>query len=315
MPSPSPATEVRRARPLLGTLVEIRAAGGMDESRLHAALDAAFAAVERVQGLMSFHDPASELSRLNREAAQGPVAVDAQTFEVLSAAAGLSASSEGAFDICVGAPLRRWGYLPAAEGMAGPGASWRDLELLEDRRVRFRRPLCLDLGGIAKGYAVDRAAAVLRQAGVERALVNAGGDLRGFGAAPWRVGLRHPLAPAHSVHTLELRDAALATSANTFSRRRLGANEVSPLLDPRSGRPWLGQASVSVRAPDCLHADALTKVVLFAAPEVTERVLEAHQAQAYLQQPLDQDDVIPAKAGIRGRLRQGEVPGRRLSPA
>lgn len=287
MPSPSPAAEVRRARPLLGTLVEIRAAGGLPEAPLHAALDAAFAAVERVQALMSFHDPASELSRLNREAAQHPVAVDAQTHEVLAAATALSALSAGAFDVCVGTPLRHWGYLPAGEGMAAPGASWRDIDLLEDGRVRFHRPLCLDLGGIAKGYAVDCAVAALRDAGVERALVNAGGDLGGFGPAPWQVGLRHPLSPAHSVHTLELRGEALATSANTFSRRRRGAGEVSPLLDPRSGRPWLGQASVSVRAPDCLHADALTKVVLFATPEVAERVLEAHGAQAYVQQPLE----------------------------
>jgi thiamine biosynthesis lipoprotein len=287
MPSPSPATEVRRARPLLGTLVDIQAAAAMPEARLHDALDRAFSAIGRVQALMSFHDPASELSRLNRQAAQQPVAVDPQTFEVLCAAVELSRLSRGAFDICIGAPLRHWGYLPAGEGMAEPGADWRDIELLEGRRVRFHRPLCLDLGGIAKGHAVDRAVAALREAGVERALINAGGDLRAFGEAPWSVGLRHPLAPAHSVHALELRDEALATSANSFSRRRSGAGEVSPLLDPRSGRPWLGQASVSVRAADCLHADALTKVVLFAAPDLAGRVLEAHGAQAYLQQPLE----------------------------
>jgi thiamine biosynthesis lipoprotein len=315
MPSSSPATEVRRARPLLGTLVEIQAAAALPAARLHAALDHAFAAVERVQALMSFHDPASELSRLNREAAQGAVAVDAQTREVLAAALALSRLSEGAFDICVGAPLRRWGYLPEGEGGAAPGADWRDIELLADGRVRFQRPLCLDLGGIAKGYAVDRAVAALREAGVERGLVNAGGDLRGFGPAPWKIALRHPLSPAHSVHALELCEEALATSANTFSRRVLGAGEVSPLLDPRSGRPWLGAASVSVRAADCLHADALTKVVLFAAPEVAERVLAAHGAHAYMQQALDQDAVIPAKAGIQGRLRRGEVPGCRASPA
>jgi thiamine biosynthesis lipoprotein len=313
MPSPSPATEVRRARPLLGTLVEIRAAG--PEAQAHAAINAAFAAVERVQLLMSFHDPASELSTLNREAAQRPVAVDAQTFEVLSAAVDLSHASDGAFDICVGAALRRWGYLPEGEGRAEPGASCRDLELLEGHRVRFHRPLCLDLGGIAKGYAVDRAVAILQDAGIERALVNAGGDLRAFGPAPWPVALRHPQSPAHSVHTVELRSEALATSANTFSRRSLGAHEVSPLLDPRNGCPWLGQASISVRAPHCLHADALTKVVLFAEPEVAGRLLQAHGAVAYLQQPLNKENVIPAKAGIQGLPRQGEIPGCRFSPA
>ena len=115
------------------------------------------------------------------------------------------------------------------------------------------------------------------------------------------MALRHPQAPAQSAHSLELRDEALATSANYFSRRQHGAAEVSPLLDPRSGRPWLGAASVSVRAAHCLHADALTKVVLFAPPELSESVLAHHGAQAYVQQaPSDQDSGIPAKAGIQG---------------
>jgi thiamine biosynthesis lipoprotein len=298
MPSPSPATEVRRARPLLGTLVEIRAAGPGGEVRLHAAIDAAFAAVERVQSLMSFHDPGSELSALNREAARRPLAVDARTYEVLAAALELSRRSQGAFDICVAPRLEEWGYLPAAAEPAAAGASWTDIELLDARRVRFHRPLRIDLGGIAKGYAVDRAVAALRAAGIESGLVNAGGDLRAFGAQPWSVVLRHPQSPAHSAHSLELRDEALATSANYFSRRHHGAGEVSPLLDPHSGRPWLGAASVSVRAPDCLHADALTKVVLFAAPEVAEQTLAHYDAQAYVQHSAQ--DVIPAKAGIQG---------------
>jgi thiamine biosynthesis lipoprotein len=284
MPSPSPAAEVRRARPLLGTLVEIHAAAAWPQSRLHAALDAAFAAVERVQALMSFHDPAGELSRLNREAAQRPVPVDAQTYAVLAAALELSRLSQGAFDISVGARLQQWAYLPSAEAVPATG-DWRDIELLPQRQVRFRRPLRIDLGGIAKGYAVDCAIAALQAAGVQQALVNAGGDLRALGAQ--RVRLRHPQDPALAAHELELRDEALATSAIYFSRRLLGAEPVSPLLDPRSGKPYLGAASVSVRAPDCLHADALTKVVLFAAPEAAEEVLAAFNAHAYLQQPAE----------------------------
>jgi thiamine biosynthesis lipoprotein len=170
------------------------------------------------------------------------------------------------------------------------------VELLDGRRVRFRRPLRIDLGGIAKGYAVDRAVAALGAAGVEAALVNAGGDLRAFGARPWSVALRHPLSPARSAHGLELRDEALATSAAYFSRRRCGTGEVSALLDPRSGRPWLGAASVSVRAADCLHADALTKVVLFAPPPLAGQVLARYGAQAYIQHPTE--DAMPATAGV-----------------
>ena len=270
---------MRRARPLLGTRVEIAATAPWPAERLHAALDAAFAAVEQVQLLMSFHDPASELSLLNREAVQRPVKVDGQTFAVLEAALELSRRSGGAFDATVGAQLQRWGYLPS-EGEPPAAASWRDIELLPRRQVRFHRPLRLDLGGIAKGYAVDCAVEALRQAGVDSALVNAGGDLRAFGA-PQRVRLRHPQNPALLAHELELHDEALATTAAYYSRRA----ETSALLDPRSGRPYLGQASVSVKAPRCLHADALTKPVLFAAPQTAERLLADYGACAYLQQP------------------------------
>lgn len=281
MPSPSLITEVCRARPLLGTRVEIRAAAPWPAERLHAALDAAFAAVERVQALMSFHDPASELSLLNREAARRPVRIDPQTYAVLEAALELSRRSGGAFDVTVGAQLQRWAHLPGGGCLPQSSASWRDIELLPEQQVRFHQPLRLDLGGIAKGYAVDGAVDALRQGGVDSALVNAGGDLRVLGP-PQRVHLRHPQNPALLAHQLELRDEALVTSAAYYSRRA----DTSALLDPRDGRPYLGQASISVKAPRCLHADALTKVVLFAAPETAERLLAEYGACAYLQQPV-----------------------------
>ena len=291
MPSPSPSTEIRRARPLLGTLVEVRASAGGARAELQAAIDAAFAAVERVQRLMSFHDAASEVSALNRDALQRPLRVDAQTWAALAAAQRLSQLSEGAFDISIGASLQDWGYLPPSNlpgpAPAGVEGNWSDIELLDDSRVRFHRPLRIDLGGIAKGYAVDCAIETLRQAGVDEALVNAGGDLRALGRQPQPVRLRHPQHPALAAHALSLCNEALATSANYYSRRTSAVGEVSPLLDPRSRRPWLGSASVSVRAADCMSADALTKVVLFAAPEMVERVLAAYDAQAYVQNPLE----------------------------
>jgi thiamine biosynthesis lipoprotein len=284
MPSPSPRAEVRRARPLLGTVVEI-AAGGAPAAQLHQAIDHAFAAVQRVQALMSFHDAASEVSALNRGAHCAALRVDAQTYTVLGAAQRISESSEGAFDITVGARLQRWGCLPAEPLPPDGVASWRDVELLEDRCVRFRRPLHIDLGGIAKGYAVDCAVAALRDSGACFGLVNAGGDLRVFGAQEWPVRLRHPQGPAHLGASLVLRDEALASSAVCFSRRKDGEKEVSALLDPRSGRPYLDGAGISVRAADCMTTDALTKALLFAAPALRETLLETHAAHAYVQAP------------------------------
>lgn len=281
--------EVRRARPLLGTVVEIRAAAPLTELQLHTAIDGAFAAVERVQNLMSYHDPASELSRINREAASSEQRIENETYEVLEAALHFAALSDGAFDPCIGERLEKWGYLPpSAPARHGPRThrgNWRDIRLVGPGRVRFGRPVRLDLGGIAKGYAVDRAVHALQCAGIENIVVNAGGDLRVSGGWERPVRLRHAHTPHLSADVLTLCNAALATSAAYYSRRRLSFGEVSPLLDPRSAMPYIENGSVSVRAADCMSADALTKVVLFAAPWVTEQALAACGAQALVQSP------------------------------
>jgi thiamine biosynthesis lipoprotein len=266
---------------LLGTRVEIEAAGDAPEARLHRAVDAAFAEIERIGRLMSYHDPASELSRLNREGAIRPQRVHPDVCAVVRAALGFAALSGGAFDPCIAPCLEEWGFLPRhAPFPADPRASWRDVQILDGDQVRFRRRLRLDLGGIAKGYAVDQAVRALRRRGVSSAVVNAGGDLRVAGEAAERVAVRSPQTPGLLAHTLVLREAALATSAACYSRRRVGRAEVSALLDPPSRAPYLGSGSVSVRAADCMTADALTKIVLFADRRTAERALRMCAARA-----------------------------------
>lgn len=290
MPSPCVDTEICRARPLLGTLVEIRAAMPRPgtPSELNAAIDAAFDVIAEVQRLMSFHDDHSDVSRLNHDAVSRPVCVDAKTWEVLETARRFSQWSDGAFDVCIGDVLQRWGVLPAAAGPEVAGGNWRDIELLDGQRVRFHRPLRIDLGGIAKGYAVDRAVEVLRRAGAFQGLVNAGGDLRTFGPAARLIALRDARSPTRPAHMVEVREAALATSAAYFSRRLLNNGvAVCALVDPLRQRPCPEQASVSVLAADCLSADALTKVVLFAPLPVASRVLEVCGAQAWRQEDED----------------------------
>ena len=285
MPSPSSPPELRRARPLLGTLVEICAAGGSSLQQLNQAVDQAFAAIERVHALMSFHAPDSEVSRLNREAHRRALRVGPRTFAVLQAAQTLARLSGGAFDISVAARLQAWGLLPPSPGAVDDGASWRDLELLDASRVRFRRRLKIDLGGIAKGYAVDCAVAVLRDAGLSAGLVNAGGDLRVFGAGARNLALRDPRLPLLAGRRIRLADEALATSAGYFSRRHAARGEVSALLNPATGEAFLGSASVSVIAPQCMLADALTKIVLFAPAATAEAVLSTYNARALVLAP------------------------------
>ncbi len=214
---------------------------------------AAFAEIERIERTMSFHDPRSELSRLNREASRRPVRVSREMVEVLSYALRLSRLTDGAFDFTVAASeLIRLGVLPAHGPAADSLATWRDLRLDGDQ-VRFEKPLLIDLGGIAKGYAVDRAMSVL-PASLE-ASVNAGGDLR---QRPWRgrtVGIRVP-GSLHrdSVVELPMCLGAVATSGSYFGE------EGSIVVCPKRRRLVADRRSFSVFAPTCMQADALTKV-------------------------------------------------------
>lgn len=286
---------MRRARPLLGTRVEIAVAADLPAAELHHAVNEAFAVIERIERLMSYHDAQSELSRLNREAAIRPQRMHRDTCAVVRAALEFAALSGGAFDPCIASPLEDWGLLPRhGASLADPEASWRDVELLDESRVRFRRPLRLDLGGIAKGYAVDQAVRALQRSGVRSILVNAGGDLRVAGEEAETIALRSPQLPAFMAHTVVLREAALATSSACYSRRRVADAEVSALLDPASRAPYLGGASVSVRAADCMSADALTKIVLFAAPQTAERALREFRARALVLRADSADYGLPA---------------------
>ena len=181
---------MRRARPLLGTIVDIQARAPNDFTVMRAIEDA-FDAIERVHRLMSFHDPASDVSRMNREAHQHAIKVDDWTWRVLQAAHKFADESNGAFDITVGRLLAEWNLLPRLNAghpeprmLSGRGTSritkraitcevprsarddstsWRDIILEKDRSVRFRRPLTIDLGGIAKGFAVDCAIDALKK--------------------------------------------------------------------------------------------------------------------------------------------------------
>jgi len=269
---PSPSGSLRRARPLLGTIVEISVHGASD--RLVRALEAAFAAVATVHRLMSFHDPASDVSRLNRDAMRVPVRVDPRTRVVLAAARRVSAASSGVFDVTVAPLLQRWGHLPACAGAPAPDsrADWRDIELGADGTVRFRRPVTIDLGGIAKGFAVDEAVAAARDAGAAAVFVNAGGDMRASGDRAEPIHIRHPVRAGYWIDLGALREAALASSARAGT---LPGPHVDPRRDARAG----AFDGVTVRAPTCMMADALTKVALV-APELAGEVLGACGAEA-----------------------------------
>jgi thiamine biosynthesis lipoprotein len=237
---------IRRCRPLLGTFVEVTA----DRED---AIEAAFAAVAKIHRLMSAHEPDSDISRINRFGHLRAVEVHEWTARVVERALFWSKRSEGAFDVVrAGNAAIERGLLPRHADQPQPEAAhWTWLEI-QGGSVRLLKPACIDLGGIAKGFAVDRAIEALRQAGCKRGLVNAGGDLRAFGTDPWRVVLVDPLSRS-PVAEMEIDNEALATSAGL------------PHRDGRLSFDHLGDegrwSSVSVLARTACDADALTKIV------------------------------------------------------
>lgn len=274
---------VRRARPLLGTFVEI-AASGAAIGDLDDAIDQAFVAVAQAHRLMSFHDAASDVSRLNREASARAVAVHPWTYQVLQAAAAMHLESVGVFDITIAPLLQKRGLLPHGEDVADQDTETAGIanaiELLRDGRVQFRRPgIRIDLGGIAKGFAVDRAVDVLRARGLEAGLINAGGDLAAFGARRELVHLRNPNDAGRSLCQFELDNAALASSGRVFDAFQSTGLGDCAILDPRTGSQADAVAGATVRAPSCMIADALTKVVMITGKQ-SERLLHRYHADA-----------------------------------
>ena len=290
---------MRRAQPWLGTLVEIsivgmgESAGGggpkgptaaevADTHAAQLAISSAFAQIAQVQRLMSFHDAASDVSRFNRADAGALLSVDPHTWAVLQLAQQISDASQGIFNIACAPRLVAWDCLPSPAALRPEyDPAQAVLRCEADGMVRKLAPGWIDLGGIAKGYAVDLAIETLRAAGVARACVNAGGDLRVLGDGAWPVAIRDPRAPFRTARTLQLAEGALATSAAYFSAKRHAGQQVCALVDGRNGAPLPGRSSFTVQAPRCAVADALTKVVV-ASGDTQHPALQAWDATAFI---------------------------------
>ena len=259
----------------MGTFVHI-AASGHDVGSVERAIDLAFGAITQVDRLMSFHDSTSELSRLNREAHQRPQTVHPWTYSVLKRALQISTVSDGLFDITIAPQLVAAGLLPDTGHRGEHGGNFQSINLLVGHQVFFSQPLLLDLGGIAKGFAVDQAIHVLRRLGCVAANVNAGGDLRRFGTNTHPVYLRRNEGLAQ---VAELRYGAVATSSPHANIPERIAQPIGCIVDPKHQRPWRGGGSVMVAARSCMIADALTKVAALAGPSC-QPILNRFGAQA-----------------------------------
>ena len=273
-----PSSEILRARPLLGTIVEISARG----ENASTGIDAAFHEIEIVHRLMSFHESSSDVSRVNRAAPGTIVRIDFRTHAVLACAQMMSRLSAGAFDVTAGGKLVEGGFLPQPRGSEAcdTNASFEDLVLLPNNTLTLKRRAWIDLGGIAKGYAVDGAVRVLKKSGVTSGIVNAGGDLYVFGE-PQPVHIRHPENASVVLPLGPIANAAVASSSGVFNVPSKTGATVDPLIDPRRNHCVAWRQGVTVIAPSCINADSLTKVVRL-APACTNKMLLHFDAQALI---------------------------------
>lgn len=248
---------------------------GEDETKLAQSVNAAFDEVDRIDNLMSHYKPDSPLSKLNRAAAIQSVKVEPELFDFIAECLRYSRESDGAFDITVGPLLKTWGFfrgegrMPSGRELAEARSKvgWRHVILDEqEKTIRFDRAgVDLDLGGIAKGYAVDRAVEVLKQRGINRALVSAcGSTIYGLGAPPgeegWEVKLRDPVSSQKTAMTVRLKDRALSVSGSYEKFFELGGKRYSHIFDPRTGWPVQGVLSVAVLTDTGTAGDALDNV-------------------------------------------------------
>jgi thiamine biosynthesis lipoprotein len=248
-----------------------------DAALAQRAAEAAIADVHRIEAKYSRYRADSVLSRINATAGGNSVDIDDETAALLAYADRCHRQSEGAFDITSGVLRRAWNFRADTPALPDPRVldearalvGWQDVEW-DAHRVRLPRPgMELDLGGIGKEYAADRAATILSAHGIAHALVNLGGDVRSVGTQPdgrsWRVGLAHPRVHGGVIGEVELSGGAVATSGDYERYFVLDGRRYCHILDPRSGWPVDHWQSASVLAPLCTLAGSLATMAMLRA--------------------------------------------------
>ncbi len=265
---------------------------GSNREYLAAVVNEVFEEIDRLDAQMSNYKPESDLSHVNRDAARRSVVVEPGLFQLIQDSVRYSEETNGAFDITVGPLMKAWGFfrgqghLPTREEIAQvlKHVGYQHVKLdPASRTVRFDEDgIELDLGGIAKGYAVDRAVKILRENGVTSALVSSGtSSIYALGAPPgaraWRVTLRGPYNAKKVGNVILLRNHSVSTSANYERFFNLGGKKYGHIMDPHTGMPVEGMLSTAVLAPSTCQSDALTKPLFILGVNGIRKYLDTHR--------------------------------------
>lgn len=276
---PSPRL-ITRTRPLMSTVFAIQVFT-TDERRADEAIARAFDEIERLEGVLSEWQDESEIARINAAAGQRPVSASEDTRAVVRAGIEVSRYSQGSFDLSWAA-LRGaydfrpgYGRIPTDEELSTrlEAIDWSAIILNDEKRTVFLRKsgMAIGTGGIAKGYALDRAGAQLREAGLESFMLFGGGQVQVHGmkeGRPWRVGVQHPRRSETYFGFVEATEGSISTSGD-YEHAFIDASgrRHHHLIDPRTGRSAEASLSATVIAPEGLYSDALSTAVFILGPE------------------------------------------------
>jgi len=271
---------------LMGTIVEITAVG--DERDCQQAMKLAFDEIRRIDSLMNVHAEDSEISRINASAGKSAVEVGSDTLTVINQSLRFADLTDGALDITVVPLMDLWGFGGESTRVPLDDELKEKLSLVDYKKVHVDKDrstvelpsgMRIDVSGIAKGYAVDRAIQVLKDAGIRNAMVNAGGDIYALGSPSkkklWRIGIRHPRDNSDLLGILQLEDKAVATSGDYENFFEVDGKRYCHIIDTRTGRPVEGIMSVTIVADNTMEADALATAVFPLGPDDGMKLIES----------------------------------------
>jgi len=300
--SPEQQVMYQEARRSMWTKFEI-IAYGPSRAQLAEAADAAFEEIDRLDGQMSNYSETSELTYINRNAALQDVIVEKELFDFLKASLDYSRTTDGTFDVTVGPLMKSWGFFDN-KGRVPDAAELKSLmthvgfkHVIADEKTHSIRFDCkgveIDLGGIAKGYAVDRAAAILKASGVSSAFISSGSSsICAIGSPPgqkaWTVDVSDPHDRSRKLERIDLKDSSISTSACREKTFESGGKTYCHIMDPRIGRPIEGLISATIITNSGVEAEALSKALMVMGIDRARQFLRARphvRAILYYNQP------------------------------
>jgi len=301
----------KRGMKLMGNHFEMSVVAG-DETWADECIDTGVAEIQRIERLLTTYSDDSETNRINRQAGIAPVRVSQETFDIIDRSLRISRLTQGAFDITYGSVDKRlWNFDQGMTSLPDPATARRMVRLINYRNVILNKMdttvflkeegMRIGFGGIGKGYAAERAKAVMRQMGSDSGIVNASGDLTVWGhqpdGKPWTIGIVNPNAAGQVFSYLEVVNMAIATSGNYEKYVMIGGRRYSHTINPRTGLPVTGVKSVTILCPNAELADAMaTPVMIMGIRAGLDMINQIKDLEAIV---IDDEDRIYTSKNIR----------------